>query len=157
MKTSAASSESFSKLWRVQNTYTRSWLELFANDAFAQVGATYVKYDYGQLVDPHGQDSAGYISQKVKALKFIRRRVAESGGILDDVTVMAILWLPFADVRTYDDRPFQIFLIAYPQEHRHDTPKAYWKLASQLFARSYRSNLLKSAAQIRHFEQALTR
>lgn len=95
---SGAASASFSKLWRVQNTYTQDWIELFTNKAFARVGATYVKYDYGQLIDPHGQNSPDYLSQKVKTLRFIRGRVAESGGVLDDVTVMAVLWLPFADV-----------------------------------------------------------
>lgn len=63
----------------------------------------HVQYDYSQLVGTHARNSAGYISQKVNTLKYIRARLAEANGVLDNVTVFALLWLTFADVCAYAD------------------------------------------------------
>ena len=94
-----AASEPFCKIWKVQNVYTQEWLHLLVDEAFFHVGAALVKYEYNALVNPGNEAPPEVIHHKIEAMKVVRRRLEESNGVLDIVTLIAIMFLPFVEVR----------------------------------------------------------
>lgn len=77
--------------------YSQGFLDLFADELFAHVGTAFIKYEHSQLVNPH-EDDPNVLFHKTEALKMISQRIEQSGGVLDDLTMLAIMWLPFVDV-----------------------------------------------------------
>ena len=85
-------------MWKVQNIYTDEWLHLLTDEAFFHVGAALVKYEYNELVNPGNEAQPEVLQHKIEALKVVRRRLKESDGVLDNVSLIAIMFLPFVEV-----------------------------------------------------------
>lgn len=78
---------------------SQDWLDLLVDDAMFHVGAGLVKYEHNKLINPESPSPKEVSSHKAEALKIIMQRLQESGGILDNTTLIAIVFLPFIDVR----------------------------------------------------------
>ena len=85
-------------MWNVQNIYTDEWLHLLTDGAFFHVGAALVKYEYNELVNSGTKAQPEVLQHKIEALRVVRRRLKESDGVLDNVTLIAIMFLPFVEV-----------------------------------------------------------
>ena len=95
---SNAASEQFCRMWKVQNIYTEEWLHLLTDEAFFHVGAALVKYEYNELVNPRNEVQSEVLRHKIEAMKVIRRRLKESDGVLNNVSLLAAMFLPFVEV-----------------------------------------------------------
>lgn len=82
---------------KTKSIFTEEWLHLLRDDAFFHVGGALIKFEYRQLVDP-SQSQSEIIDHKIKACKIIRQRIEENNGILDNATILAILFLPALEV-----------------------------------------------------------
>ena len=61
------------------------------------MGAAFVKYEYNEAVDSSDKTPSDVLTHKMKALKVVQRRLKDSGGVLDNVTLIAMMLLPFVE------------------------------------------------------------
>lgn len=73
------------------------WFHLLRDDAFYHVGSALIKHGYGQLIDPT-MSQPEVLKHKLKAVRIIRDRIESWNGVLDNPTLLAILFLPAVEV-----------------------------------------------------------
>lgn len=127
------SAEHFCKLYHTKNIFTQDFLDLVAaDDAFFHLGAAFVKYEYNEIIDSSDKSSSEVLAHKVKTLEIIQKRLKLSGGILDNVTLAAIMLLPFVEdlsssmevSRTHWNAVSRIFAKSVQQRSIEDSPYA---------------------------------
>lgn len=69
------------------------------DEAFYHVGAALVKYEHNLLLNPDHQQ-VDVLVHKARAMNIIRQRIEASNGVLDNITLLAIMFLPFLEVGT---------------------------------------------------------
>lgn len=95
---SAFASTQISSSLKVKGILTQEWLHLLQDEAFFHVGAGLIKHEHQQLIDPGG-NRFEILCHKVNAINIIRQRITDTKGILDNATLLAIMFLPAFEVR----------------------------------------------------------
>lgn len=124
------SAEHFCKLYRTKNIFTQDFLNLVAaDDAFFHLGAAFVKYEYNEIVDSSDKTSSEVLAHKVKTLEIIQQRLKRSGGVLDNVTLAAIMLLPFVE----------------DLSSSMEVSQTHWTAVSRIFARSVKHRSIEDS------------
>jgi hypothetical protein len=87
-------------IFNITNIYTSYYFELLQHEDFLHMGVASVQAVIDQLRAPDQEPSQNVLRHIGKAMSNLRRRLERPGATADDLTIMVVLFLAVATVRT---------------------------------------------------------